>query len=200
MKPLRVLTLLVIAVLALGLAACGDSEDEAKNAEEAGSGVGQKQSEAETEGIYVEVGGLKYQVQISRLLNPLLVADRNYFDGVAGSDRQIQDDEVWFGVFLRAENEGDQPVRAASRFEIKDTQENVYLPVRYTEDNPFAYKPDRVDGHELLPVPDSPGQERQPNGALLLFKLKRAALDNRPLELVIDSPTGDGTGTVNLDV
>ena len=203
MKPLlRPLTLLLILSLTLVVAACGNKGDEEakKSAEMSGEGVGQAQSEAETEGIYVESAGLKYQVQISRLMNPELIGDRDYFNSVPADQMQLADDESWFGVFIRAENEGKEPAPLASRFEIKDTQENIYVPVRIGEPNPFAYRPGNVEPNELYPNVDSPAGERQPNGALLLFKMKRFSFDNRPLELVIASPTGDGTATVNLDV
>ena len=40
--------------------------------------------------------------------------------------------------------------------------------------------------------------ERQPNGSLILFKLKRFSLDNRPLELTIRGQ--ENRAIVNLDV
>jgi hypothetical protein len=193
-SPSRPIALLLAAVLALGAAACGNEEQER----------GQFQSEnaqvAETEGVYLELSEVKYQVQISRQLNPLLVDDRDYFAGVSESDMDLADDEVWFGVWMRVENESEEPIETASRFTVVDTQENEYVPVRIARQNVFAYQPARVEGEELYPNPNSPAGERQPNGALILYKLKRFSLDNRPLELIIEDPAGGGRGIVALDV
>jgi hypothetical protein len=192
--PLRPLVLLLVAVLALGVAACGNEaqEDETFQSENA--------QVAETEGVYLELGEVKYQVQVSRQLNPLLVADKDYFEGISESDLDLADDEVWFGVWMRVENESEEPQPTASRFTIHDTQENEYVPVRIGEPNPFAYRAGRVEGEELYPLPDSPAGERAPNGALILFKLKRFSLDNRPLELELEDPARGRPAIVNLDV
>jgi hypothetical protein len=192
--PLRPLVLLLAAVLALGVSACGNEaqEDETFQSENA--------QVAETEGIYLELGEVKYQVQISRQLNPLLEADKDYFAGISESDLDLAADETWFGIWMRAENESEEPVPAATRFTVVDTQENEYVPVKIGPENVFSYQPGTIDGEELYPLLDSPAGERQPNGALILFKLKRFSLDNRPLELTIEDPEGGPPGVVNLDV
>ena len=190
----RSLVLLVCALLALGLAACGQEEQDPGGFQTENAQV------AETEGIYLEIGEMKYQVQISRQLNPLLIDDRDYFEGVSESDLDLADDEVWFGIWMRVENESADPHPAATRFTIVDTQENEYVPVRIGEPNPFAYRPERIEGEELYPNLDSPAGERPPYASLILYKLKRFSLDNRPLELTIDDPAGGPPGIVNLDV
>ncbi|HEV2814754.1 MAG TPA: hypothetical protein VGW10_15975 [Solirubrobacteraceae bacterium] len=194
MTSLRPLVLLLAALLALGVSACGNEEQEEQTYQSENAQV------AETEGIYLELGEVKYQVQISRQLNPLLIDDRDYFEGVSESDLDLADDEVWFGVWMRVENESEEPIRTASRFTVVDTQENEYVPVRIGEPNPFAYRSERVEGEELYPNPNSPAGERAPNGSLILFKLKRFSLDNRPLELIVEAPEGDERAIVNLDV
>jgi hypothetical protein len=192
---LRPLVLLVSALLALGVTACGNEP------QEEGTYQSENAQVAETEGIYVELDKVKYQVQISRQLNPLLISDRDYLDGLAASDRELADDEVWFGIWMRVENETEEAKETASRFTIVDTQENEYVPVRISPDNVFAYQGGAtVQGKELYPNLDSPAGERQPNGALILYKLKRFSLDNRPLELTIDDPAGGESGIINLDV
>lgn len=191
----RSLVLLVCALLALGLAACG------QEAQEEGGYQTENAQLAETEGIYLELSEVKYQVQISRQLNPLLVGDKNYLDGIAAADEDLADDEVWFGVWMRVENESEETIETASRFTIVDTLENEYVPVGISDDNVFAYKGGiRVEGGDLYPDLDSPAGERPPNGALLLYKVKRFSLDNRPLELTIQDPAGGEPGVVNLDV
>ena len=60
-----------------------------------------RRSTATTEGAYVDVGDLKYQVQISRQLNPADVEDRDYLMGLAGATGSSAADEEWFAVFMR---------------------------------------------------------------------------------------------------
>ena len=48
----------------------------------AGCGIDDYIHEAETEGVYVDVGNLVYQVQLSRFLNPDDVEDREYLMGL----------------------------------------------------------------------------------------------------------------------
>ena len=191
----RRIVLPLCALLALGVAACGNEAQERQTYQSENAQV------AETEGIYLELSEVKYQVQVSRQLNPLLIDDRAYLDGVSEAERDLADDEEWFAVFMRVENESEEPIRTASRFTIVDTLENEYVPVRVSRENVFAYQGSEVvQGEELYPNPNSPAGERPPYAAVLLYKVKRFSLDNRPLELIIDDPAGGERGTVNLDV
>jgi hypothetical protein len=192
----RIPAVLLALAFAVTLAACGEEEQPAQRNESFQSVNAQV---AETEGIYLDVDGLKYQVQISRQLNPGLVDDRDYFTGVSAEDRDISKDEEWFGVWLMAENVEDKPLPNAIDFEIKDTQENVYRPIQIGGENPFAYRSATVDGGDRYPNPNSPAGERQPYGSLVLFKLRRFSIDNRPLELIITGRQGQ-QAIVNLDV
>jgi hypothetical protein len=164
------------------------------------SGCGNKQETVtlgETEGIYLDVDQLKYQVQISRYMNPNDVEDRAYLAGLPQSTAQPTGEETGLGVFMRVQNPTDETITPASDFEIIDTQENVYRPVPL--DNPFAYKPDPIGPQSLVPRPDSVASTTTVQGSLLLFKVKTASLQNRPLEFRFRG--GEGTeGVVNLDV
>ena len=193
----RRLAVLLALVSCLALAACGNEEIE----------EGQQMTEnaqlAETEGIYVTVDELKYQVQMSKQLNPDLSGDRSYLKGVSPASRDLAQDEEWFAVWILAQNYADHPINAASDFEIVDTQENRYTPVVIGDENEYAYRAREIPAKEgplpeELPDSNSPARERQPNGALLLFKLKRFSLDNRPLELTIRGQ--ENRAIVNLDV
>jgi hypothetical protein len=179
--------LLVILSLALvgGLSACGNKQS--------------KTLKAETEGTYVDLGDLKYQVQISRQLNPADIEDREYLKGVTD---QLGPDDLWFAVFVRVENESDNAQKPATQFEIDDTEDNKYDPVAIdTKSNDFAYDPVPIQGNGLLPLPDSTAAQNSINGQLLLFKIPRKSLDNRPLELKIHNPSDfQQVATVNLDV
>ena len=192
-RPLAVL-LSVASVFVL--AACGANDQPTQRNESYQSVNAQV---AETEGIYLEVEEMKYQVQISRQLNVGLVDDKDYIAGLSPADRRLGKDEEWFAVFMRVENEVDETKPNAVDFEIKDTQENVYRPVRFGPDNVWAYRPTMVPARELYPNTNSPAGERAPYATLLLFKVRRFSLDNRPLELTITGREGQ-QAIVNLDV
>src|ERR671931_213926 len=85
---LRLLTPLMALVLALALSACGNKEKEVHF--------------GATEGAYLDLGGLKYQVQISRELNPADPEDHGYLIGA--DQKTVRPDEAWFAVFMRPQN------------------------------------------------------------------------------------------------
>jgi hypothetical protein len=176
----------------LGLAACGGEHEEVKL--------------AEVEGIQVSVNHLLYQVQISRLLNAEDVEDRAYLRGIPDSQAELADGEEWFAVFLRVKNDEDEddgePRQSARNFVIEDTVGNEYRPI--VQDNPFAYESAEIEPGRLIPAMDSAASTNTTNGALLLFKITRASLENRPLEFIIKDPTNptseEEEGIVDLDV
>jgi hypothetical protein len=166
------------------------------------SACGNKQSRithAATEGIYIDLGKLKYQVEISRQLNGADVEDREYLRGV--SDR-LGAQDVWFAVFMRVQNESKSFQHPAQQYDITDTLDNVFTPVAIdTKANPYAYDPVGIPGSGLLPNVDSTAAQNSINGELLLFKIPRTDLDNRPLVLTIHDPANSqAVGTVDLDV
>jgi hypothetical protein len=167
------------------------------------AGCGNKQETVtlgETEGIYLDIDELKYQVQISRYMNPNDVEDRSYLTGLPSSTAQPSGDETWFGVFIRVQNTTDETIAPANDFTIVDTQENVYRPIPIdTNINPFAYKPDPIPPKGLIPEADSVASEGTIQGSLLLFKVKTESLQNRPLEFRFKRGSGT-TGVVDLDV
>jgi hypothetical protein len=183
----RLVTLMLVALAAVALGGCGNKEDITLH--------------GDTEGIYIDVGGLKYQVQISRLINPTDREDSGYMiDLPAG--QQLGADENWFAVFMRVENDSDKPERATNGYSIKDTQGNVYKPIAMGPKNVFAYRDAVLQPKDILPLPGSPAASSTIQGSMLLFKIPVANFQNRPLELQIPPPQGVGgpTGTVNLDV
>ncbi len=187
----RPLALLLALLAGGGLAACGNHPDEDARI-----------VRAETEGLYLDVGDLKYQVQVSRQLNPDDVQDRPYLQGVPEDQRVLKSDEVWFGVFMRVQNETDHAHQPASDIEILDTQEESFRPITVDASNPFAYNPDAfVPAGDTLPLRDTPSFDTPTRGQLMLFKLTLTSLGNRPLELRFESRTGRAqTGIVDLDV
>jgi hypothetical protein len=156
---------------------------------------------AETEGLYLDIGDLKYQVQISRQLNPADVEDKSYLLGLPEGTPEPAADETWFGIFLRVQNETDEPLPAADTFEIIDTQENVFRPIPLDpEQNPFAYQAIEVPPRTVIPEPDAADEQGPVQGALILFKVKTESLANRPLEFRFSNGPQGTQGIVDLDV
>ena len=156
----------------------------------------------ENEGLYLDIGALKYQVQVSRQLNPNDVQDRSFLEGVAPAERQLKPGEVWFGVFLRVQNETGRALLPADDIKIVDTQEAEFRPLELEETNLFAYRPaEAIPANEVLPISDTPAYDSPVRGSLLLFKLTLTSLGNRPLELEIESSQAPPqTGIIDLDV
>jgi hypothetical protein len=177
----------LIAVLLAGLiiAGCGNADEPT--------------SEGETEAIYLELGGLQYQVQISRQLNPADVTDRSFVQGATDSALNGAE-ETWFGVFVRVKNDGDAPARSTADFAVHDTQGNEYEPVPLDESNAFRYQPAELQPDAMLPEPGSIAYNSPIRGSLLLFRVKIESFENRPLEFIISQPGSDEHATVPLDV
>jgi hypothetical protein len=181
----RRLAVLVLAALALVAAGCGHEE----------------RTVGETEGIYLDVGGLKYQVQMSRYINPNDVEDREYLIGLPESTAPPDEDETWFGVWVRIQNESDEPLPAADTWEIHDTQDNIFRPIPVdTEINPFVFAPGDIPPATVWPLADSAAGQGPTQGMLLLFKVTTESLQNRPLELRFSAGPQGQVGTYDLDV
>jgi hypothetical protein len=179
------LALLALAAL-VALTGCGNRKDVITS--------------SETEGPYLDVGGLQYQVQISRQLNPHDTEDSSYFVGVPKPDA-LQPKETWFAVFVRVKNPTGRFVYPAHRFEISDTEGNRYTPVSIGRDNVFAYRATPISPAGVLPANDSAARSSPIGGALLLYRLTLATLANRPLTLHIVGDSGSPReAEVELDV
>ena len=186
MRARRLLIALACATFSLTLAACGDTTNNRFG---------------DNEGIYVDVGHLKYQVELSRQLNPYDVEDRNYVAGVSPKLSYLAPADQWFGVFMLVENKTGKPQQAASDYYITDTEDDVYRPVPIAATNPFAYTPILIGAHANLPLPGSVAYDGPTGGEVLLFKIPYATDDNRPWDLHIVNPT-DPTdrAIIELDV
>jgi hypothetical protein len=186
----RPLAVLAVWLASGGLAACGNHHDETARVQR-----------IENEGFYLSLGELKYQVQTSRQLNPYDIQDKFLLRGIPVADQGLTADQVWFGVFLQVENESSAPLSPSGDIEIIDTQEEVFTPLTLEDSNLFAYRAEPIPPGEILPVADTPAYDTPIRGAMLLFKLEKTALDNRPLELKIEgSTTPKQTGIIDLDV
>jgi hypothetical protein len=162
-----------------------------------------KETIAETEGVYLDLGPMKYQVQISRWLNPSDPQDFEFFRGLPpGVGTALPADQLWFGVFMRVENPTDSPQPMADRFEIVDTQDQRYEPVLLDQKtNPLVYRPGfNLPPNAIFPIRDTLGDQSFAQGGLLLFKVKTSSNQNRPLVLHISNTQGTYEGEVDLDV
>jgi hypothetical protein len=181
----RVLMIVLSLALVGAVSACGNKQD--------------KTLTAATEGPYIDIGDMKYQVQISRQLNPYDVEDIAYLKGVTDT---LGKDEVWFAVFMNVQNESDKAQKPASAYEITDTQGNTFNPVAIDlRSNDYGYEPVPIPGNGELPNRNSTAAQNSINGRLLLFKIPLTSLDNRPLQLKIHNPADfQQVGVVDLDV
>jgi hypothetical protein len=168
----------------------------------AGCGSSSTATVAETEGLYLDINGLKYQIEMSRYMNQNDVEDSEYLIGLPEGTEQPSPDETWFGVWVRVENTSEDETRpSANQWEIHDTQENVYRPIAVdAEINPFVYEAVDVPPKTVLPLASSAAGQGPIQGSLLLFKLKQESLQNRPLELKFSNGGGSTEGTYDLDL
>jgi hypothetical protein len=184
--PRRAVLLACCAVAAAPLAGCGD-----KTA---------RTTFGDTEGSVLNVGPLLYQVQISRELNPFDNEDRAYLQGLPSGQAGLGKGQSWFAVFMRVQNEHHANLPAATQFQLRDTQNNIYTPIPMPATNQFAYRGGIVPGHGQLPQFDTPADNNPSvRGLMLLFKLNQVSYDNRPLELIIQGQNGQ-EALVDLDV
>jgi len=175
-RPLAILLALCALALAATLAACGE-EEELEVAE----------------GEPVEVNGLDYNVALTRFLNPNDNEDAEYLVGQPPPEPGTN----YLGVFLTVENESDERLFSASRYEVVDTQDTRFEPLE--SESPYALElgaPVPPEGE--LPLDDTTAQAGPIQGALLLFNVTDDVTVNRPLELEIE--TISATGTVGLDI
>ncbi|MBO9533031.1 MAG: hypothetical protein J7513_08665 [Solirubrobacteraceae bacterium] len=192
MPRLRPALALLALALTVPFAACGDGQDPVQH--------------AATEGVYVTAGQLKYQVQVSRKLNPYDVEDRDYFTGVEDAKAQQTDVDQWYGVFIRVENRTDKgdsdgkTIQSASQFTIKDTTGAVVKPTTLPSTNVFAYRSTPIIPGDHFPPASSAAASAPIGGALILFKVPQTMLDNRPTQLVIKPVDGGDEATITLDV
>ncbi len=151
------------------LAACGDEP-----------GV----DEPAREGLAIDVGGINYNVFLTRQLNLAIPPDKAYYAGPAAKPGN-----ALYGVFLQACNISEDEDRTTTDdFVIEDNQGNEFEPVELEPDNPFAYHSVTLQGEECIPEEGSVAQLGPVAGSMLLFDLPLQTTENRPLELVVRGP------------
>jgi hypothetical protein len=169
MRLARETTAACALVLVVVLAGCGSH----------GQGV----KEPAREGLALGLGGIDYNVFITRELNPQIPPDSAYYKGPLAKKGN-----ALYGVFLQACNHGKRPRLTASRFTVTDNQGNQFHPTPLPATNDFAYQPTRLGAHECEPRAGSVAQLGPTAGSMLLFRIPISNTDNRPLELEIQAP------------
>ena len=158
------------------------------------AGCGEEEDELDViEGEPVELGGIEYNVVISRFLNPEDTEDVEYLVG----EPPPGPEQLYLGVFIQISNEGEDPVEVSDDFTVVDTRGTEFEPV--PSDSPYAFEVTTLEPGDELPVPDSTGATGPIEGTMVLFLIDEASTENRPLELEILGPSGE-TGRVELDI
>jgi hypothetical protein len=187
---LRLVLVLTVGALAIALGGCGRTTL---------TGVSQDELSAGGEP-YFNLGNVTYQIQISRQLNPFGVEDVQYLAGVQGA-QDLAADQLWYGVFLWADNQTKQVQNTADTFEIVDSEGTVYHATALNASiNPYAWTSEALSQNQIEPLPGSTASNGSTGGSLVLFKLNDSLYANRPLTLEIFK-TGDPTpAKVSLDL
>ena len=173
------------AVLAT-LAACGGSEPDPT---EPPAGA-----EAVPEGDAFELGGLRYQVDLARQINPNIAPGSDYYQGPGAPPGSLL-----FAVFLTACNEGEQTRPAAERLRLVTAFGDRLRPKTLPDANVFAYQARPVEPATCIPREDS-AAARAAEGAMLLFEIPLEKYNNVQLKLEVTAPDGDTSRLVELDV
>jgi hypothetical protein len=190
--------LLALALLAaLAVAGCGSDESTTSNSESPEPAL------ATTEGVYLDINHLKYQIQLSRYLNPTDIEDEEYLRGLPEGEPKPNGTNTWFGIWIRVQNVTDVPHPIADNWEVRDTLGAVYRPIpidKYV--NVFALHTDvDVPPNTVLPLSSSAAGQGPIQGSMLLFKIRNESLQNRPLQLVFrNGVQGGGEGVYDIDV
>lgn len=163
-----------------------------------GCGSNPRENNASREGLPERVGGIDYNVYITRELNLHDVEDSGYYKGP-----EAPPGFALYGVFLTACNPTQSAtspnVEASSDFTVVDTQHNRFKPLPpVPSDSVFAYKAVPLKHLACIPKRGSLAASGPTNGALLVFKLPLKTLENRPLDLEIVSPPDPHTGKSDI--
>ena len=178
---------LSVAALAFGAVACGEEGETTT--------VDGKELAFVVEGEPLELGDLRFNVQLTRFLNPNDTEDAEYLEGLpdpsAGQD--------YLAVFMEVENEGDEDLQlpSAVEMEIEDTTDKVFDPIE--TDSLFALDLGAtIEAGGRQPEPNTAAASGPVQGSIVLFLVDREVSENRPLELKI---LADGEeGLIELDI
>lgn len=160
--------------------------------------VSNKPGETVREGLSTPLGGLRYTVFLTRMLNLRNEEDTGYLPTM----KEAAPGRSLWAVFMEACNTSHSNVAdASSTYYIMDSQGNRYDPVSLPRTNPYAFQGGPVPTQNCEPRRGSLAQLGPTSGAMLLFNLPNTAAENRPLTLHIENPTSSNPpeATVTLD-
>ena len=160
-----------------------------------GIGCGEEHESEVVEGEPIELGDLRFNVQLTRYLNPENVEDAEYLQGLPTPPGE----KGYLAVFMGVENEGDEDLAlpGASEMEVKDTSGATYEPIE-TESLFALDLGGTIEAGGEAPAGDTAAANGPVQGAFVLFLLDDAAAQNRPLELEVEA---DGEhGVIELDI
>jgi hypothetical protein len=187
-SPRRFWILACLVATSLGLVACGRQAHPTV-------------ADPDNDGVYVDAGGITYQLQISRQLNQYSVEDSQYLTGLPPGTPSPAPDQLWYGVFLWAKNQSDQAKPVTDTFTVVDTQGNTYRPIAVNPElNPYAWRSTVLLPSATEPSASTTANEGPTQGGLLLFKLNNAVYSNRPLTLFIHAPGMPKPAEISLDL
>jgi hypothetical protein len=170
---------LFLALAVLGVAGCGN--DLGKEADE---------------GVPIQLGDLKINVQETRSLNPSQPDDKQY---LAGQQLPPPHGKFYLGVFLTIQNTGDNPVRIPTnaQMSVVDTTGAAYQSIPSHTDFAAPLGSTLAPGGDI-PGPGTAAANGPTQGALVLFLVDETLNENRPPKLEIESE-GE-TGDITLDL
>jgi hypothetical protein len=149
---------------------------------------------------YFNVGPVTYQVQVSRQLNPFDNDDVQYLAGVQGA-QSINAQQFWYGIFLWAKNQTNRSVTTAARFELEDSEGDIFQPTQLSPSlNPYAWTAQTLSPDGIEPAAYTTAGEGPNGGSLILFKLTQTVYANRPLTLLIFAQGSSKPSRVSLDL
>lgn len=186
MSARRLWIILCALGLAVGVAACGQTS---------------QPTSLLNNGVYVDAGAVTYQLQVSRELNPFSVEDRQYVRGLPSGTTTATANQLWYGVFLWAKNQTNEPQPTSDNFVIIDSSGGRYYPVRPdTSVNNYAWTQQELAPSAIEPAPGTTASDGPTQGGLLLFRLPTSVYANRPLTLRIYPHGGGKAGDISLDL
>ncbi len=145
------------------------------------------------EGLALPLGGVDYNVFITRQLNPEVTPDMAYVT------EEAVEGETLYGVFIQVCNNSNEEHETTDEFVVVDSQDNRFEPEELPEENQFAYVARTLAPKECIPETGSVAQLGPTAGSMLLFRLPLENTENRPLELEVEGE-GDERLTFELDI
>src|SRR5215213_8023499 len=141
------------------------------------AGCGNDLGEEADEGVPIELGDLKFNVQETRFLNPAQADDSEYLQG---QKLPTPAGKSYLGVFLEINNDADNTVRLPTnaQMSVVDTTGAAYASI--PSDTDFAAPlGTELEGGGDIPAPGTAAANGPTQGAIALFLVDQAVNENR---------------------